>query len=77
MPKKTAAADIALVSSLGNLGPAFMPSVRGWLSATRGSQTAGLYLMMALALTAGVMRVLAIRPAAEQGIGEGRFTASA
>lgn len=63
LPKKTAAAGIGLVSSLGNLGPAFMPSVRSWLSTTTGSQTAGLYLMMALSLAAGVMLVLAIRPA--------------
>ena len=67
LPKKTAAVGIALVSSLGNLGPAFMPSVRSWLSTTTGSQTAGLYLMMALSLAAGVMLLLAIRPVATHG----------
>ena len=67
LPKKTAAVGIALVSSLGNLGPAFMPSVRSWLSTTTGSQTAGLYLMMALSLAAGVMLLLAIRPAVAGG----------
>lgn len=67
LTKKTAAAGIALVSSLGNLGPAFMPSLRNWLSETTGSQTAGLYLMMGLSLAAGVMLILAIRPAAAAG----------
>ena len=70
MPKKTAAAGIGLVSSLGNLGPAFMPSIRNWLSEMTGGQTAGLYLMMGLALAAGVLLIAVIRPA---GAGSGQL----
>ena len=70
MPKKTAAAGIGLVSSLGNLGPAFMPSIRNWLSEMTGGQTAGLYLMMGLALAAGVLLIAVIRPATAGGTGQ-------
>ena len=64
LPKKTAAGGIALVSSLGNLGPSVFPSIVTWLVATTGAATMGLYLVVALWLLAGVILMTVVRPAA-------------
>ncbi len=64
LPKKTAAGGIALISSLGNLGPAVMPSVVAWLNSATGSPAYSLYLVIALWLAAGVIVLLVLRPAA-------------
>lgn len=62
MPKKTAAVGIALVSSLGNLGPAAMPSMAAFVREQAGNQAASLYLVAAFWLLAGVTLMLAVRP---------------
>jgi nitrate/nitrite transporter NarK len=43
-----AAACIALISSLGNLGPVVAPSINGWIVQHTGSTTYALYLVMVL-----------------------------
>jgi D-galactonate transporter len=63
VPKKTAAGGIALISSLGNLGPFVMPSLTSWISTTTGSVDNAMYLMMLLWLAAGVIMLRALRPA--------------
>ncbi|MFT3815132.1 MAG: MFS transporter [Acidovorax sp.] len=65
LPKKTAAGGIALVSSLGNLGPAVFPSIVTWLVAQTGAPTMGLYMVVALWLMAGVILMSVVRPAAQ------------
>ncbi|HRH86531.1 MAG TPA: MFS transporter [Rubrivivax sp.] len=63
LPKKTAAGGIALVSSLGNLGPAVMPVIVTWLTTSTGSQTTSLYLVGTLWIVAGAMLMMVMRPA--------------
>jgi D-galactonate transporter len=63
IPKKTAAGGIALVSSLGNLGPSVMPLLTTWINTQTGAPTSSLYLVMALFLTAGIVMALVLRPA--------------
>jgi sugar phosphate permease len=63
IPKKTAAGGIALVSSLGNLGPSVMPLLATWIITQTGSPTGSLYLVMVLFLTAGIVMALVLRPA--------------
>ncbi|MDO5288680.1 MAG: MFS transporter [Pseudomonadota bacterium] len=62
VPKKTAAVGIALISSLGNLGPAVMPSVAAALNKHTGSSVASLYLVAGVWLAAGIIMMLAVRP---------------
>ncbi|MFT4243192.1 MAG: MFS transporter [Acidovorax sp.] len=64
IPKKIAAGGIALVSSLGNLGPAVMPSVVSFVNTSTGTPVASLYLVAALWLVSGVILMLAVRPRA-------------
>ena len=64
LPKKTAAGGIALVSSLGNLGPAVFPVIVAWLTTQAGTSVAGLYLVIALWLICGGIIMMAIRPMA-------------
>ena len=64
IPKKTAAGGIALVSSLGNLGPAVMPTIVTWLNTTTGSPVNSMYLVIVLYGVAGTILALALRPAA-------------
>ena len=63
LPKSSAAGGIALVSSLGNLGPSVMPVLTTWTTTTTGSSTASMYLVMAVWLLSGVVLMSAIRPA--------------
>jgi D-galactonate transporter len=63
IPKKTAAGGIALVSSLGNLGPSIMPLFTTWINSQTGSPVYSLYLVMALFLTAGLIIAVILRPA--------------
>ncbi|HMO44567.1 MAG TPA: MFS transporter [Rubrivivax sp.] len=65
LPKKTAAGGIALVSSLGNLGPAVMPWITTRINTITGTPAASLYLVGAMWITAGILLMLLIRPAAE------------
>lgn len=61
LPKAAAAAGIALISSLGNLGSMVSPSITGLITARTGSPTYSMYLVMALYLAAGTLLLLAIR----------------
>jgi D-galactonate transporter len=58
-----AAAGIALISSLGNLGPVIAPSINGWIVQRTGSTTYALYLVMVLYVLSGLLVVIAIRAA--------------
>lgn len=62
LPRKTAAVGIALISSLGNLGPAVMPSVGAALNKHMGNPAASLYLVACLWVAAGIIMMLAVRP---------------
>ena len=66
IPKKTAAAGIALISSLGNLGPALMPSVSIWINTTTGTPANSMYLAITLYLTAGAILIVVLRPSASR-----------
>ncbi len=61
IPKKIAAGGIALVSSLGNLGPFVMPSVVAFVNTKTGTNTASLYLVAALWLAAGLLLMVAVK----------------
>jgi D-galactonate transporter len=63
LPKKSAAGGIALISSLGNLGPSVVPLLTTWMSTTTGSSTNSMYLVVALWLISGFILMRAIRPA--------------
>ncbi|MDD0840934.1 MFS transporter [Curvibacter sp. HBC61] len=54
------AAGIALVSSLGNLGPAVSPSLAGYITSRHGPDYS-IYLVMALYLGAGALMLLCVR----------------
>jgi len=63
-PKEIAAGGIALISSLGNLGPAVMPSVTTWINTTTGTPVNSMYLVIGLYLTAGASLIAVLpRPA--------------
>ena len=70
IPKKVAAGGIALVSSLGNLGPAVMPSVVSFVNTSTGTPVASLYLLAALWLVAGLilMAVVKAKPASSPAL---------
>ena len=58
-----AAAGIALISSLGNLGPAVSPSINGLITQATGNNLYSMYLVMALYVLAGVVLLLTVHPA--------------
>jgi MFS transporter, ACS family, tartrate transporter len=53
-----AAASIAWINSLGNLGGFFGPSIVGWVKDLTGSFAGGLYALAAFALMAAVVSAL-------------------
>lgn len=61
LSKPVAAAGIALISSLGNLGGAVSPSVTGMITARTGSPVYSMYLVMALYIVAGTLLLLTVR----------------
>ena len=61
-----AAAGIALINSVGNLGGFFGPTVMGWLREVSGSYSAGL-LVLASALVVEAVLVLTLRLPSEAG----------
>ncbi|WP_280151440.1 MFS transporter [Piscinibacter sp. XHJ-5] len=63
LSKAGAAAGIALVSSLGNLGAAASPAVTGAITARTGSPVYSMYLVMGLYLLSGIVLLLAVRSA--------------
>ena len=65
IPKRTAAGGIALISSLGNLGPAVMPSITTWITTTTGTPVNSMYLVIALYVFAGAMLTWILRPAGQ------------
>ena len=58
-----AAAGIALISSLGNLGPAVSPSINGLITQYTGNNTYSMYLVMALYVLAGVILLVTVKAA--------------
>ncbi len=67
LPRAAAAGGIALISSIGNLGAAVSPSVTGAINASTGSPVYSMYLVMALYIGAGLILLMAVRPAASAG----------
>ena len=63
LSKATAAGGIALISSLGNLGPAVSPSINGLITQRTGSTTYSMYLVMALYVLAGLLLLGTVRAA--------------
>lgn len=63
LSKAGAAAGIALISSLGNLGAAVSPAVTGAITARTGTPTYAMLLVMALYLVSGVLLLLTLRSA--------------
>lgn len=61
LPRASVAAGIALVSSIGNLGGAAIPSVTSAINSATGGTTISLYLVMSLYLLAGIIVVRAGR----------------
>jgi nitrate/nitrite transporter NarK len=58
-----AAAGIALISSLGNLGPVISPSINGWIVQRTGSTTYALYLVMVLYVLSGLLVLITVHAA--------------
>jgi sugar phosphate permease len=63
-----AAGGLALISSLGNLGPAVSPSINGLILRSTGDNIYSIYFVMALYLLSGTLLLLAIRPASAKGL---------
>ncbi len=63
-----AAGGLALISSLGNLGPAVSPSINGLILKSTGDNVYSIYFVMALYLLSGTFLLLAIRPAAAKDL---------
>src|SRR6516164_2789746 len=57
-----AAGGIALISSLGNLGPAVSPSINGFIVKNTGDSAYSIYFVIGLYLLSGVLLLLTIRP---------------
>ena len=62
-----AAGGIALISCLGNLGPAVSPTINGFILRNTGDNIYSLYFVIALYLLSGLLLLLAIRPASTAG----------
>jgi len=62
LPKETAAGGIALISSLGNLGPAISPSISTWILSSTGDNKYSLFFIVSMYVVAGVVMVVAARP---------------
>jgi nitrate/nitrite transporter NarK len=58
-----AAGGIALISSLGNLGPAVSPSINGFIVRNTGDSAYSIYFVVALYLLSGALLLLTVRPA--------------
>ncbi len=62
------AGGLALISSLGNLGPAMSPSINGLIIRNTGDNIYSMYFVIALYLLSGIFLLLAIRPASTAGV---------
>ena len=58
-----ATAGIALISSLGNLGPAVSPSINGLIIQHIGSNAYSMYSVMAMYVLAGLILLVTVRAA--------------
>jgi D-galactonate transporter len=58
-----AAGGLALISSLGNLGPAITPSINGLIVKSTGDNAYSMYFVIALYLLSGLILLLSIRQA--------------
>jgi sugar phosphate permease len=63
LSKASAAGGIALISSLGNLGPAIAPSLTGYITATTGSSLYSTYLVVAAYLLSGLLLLIIVKAA--------------
>lgn len=63
LSRASAAGGIALISSLGNLGPAAAPSVTGYITATTGNPLYSTYLVVGAYLLSGLLLLLIVHPA--------------
>ncbi|MBR1270112.1 MFS transporter [Bradyrhizobium sp. AUGA SZCCT0222] len=63
-----AAGGLALISSLGNLGPAISPTINGLIVRSTGDNTYSMYFVIALYLLSGLLLLLTIRPASTAGV---------
>ena len=63
LSKASAAGGIALISSLGNLGPAVAPSVTGYITAATGSSLYSTYLIVGAYLLSGLLLLKIVRAA--------------
>jgi D-galactonate transporter len=63
LSKASAAGGIALISSLGNLGPAAGPSVTNWLTTHTGSPVYSMLLVISFYLLSGILLLMTVRPA--------------
>jgi MFS family permease len=62
------AGGLALISSLGNLGPAMSPSINGLIIRNTGDNIYSMYFVITLYLLSGILLLLAIRPASTAGV---------
>lgn len=58
LPKELAAGGIALISSLGNLGPAVSPSISTWILTSTGDNKYSIFFITALYVAAGLIMLL-------------------
>jgi len=63
LSKASAAGGIALISSLGNLGPAAGPSVTGWITAQTGSSVVSMLLVMSCYVLSGAILLAVVQAA--------------
>lgn len=68
LPAKTAALGVAVVSSLGNLGPAILPPVLEKVTVATESQSTSLFIIASLYVLSGLLLMVVIRgnPKAQQ-----------
>jgi len=63
LSKASAAGGIALISSLGNLGPAASPSLTGLITEQTGSPVYSMLLVMSFYILSGIILLMAVRAA--------------
>ena len=63
LSKASAAGGIALISSLGNLGPAVAPSLTGYITATTGNSLYSTYLIVGAYLLSGMLLLIIVKAA--------------
>src|ERR1700736_3491860 len=63
LSKASAAGGIALISSLGNLGPAVAPSLTGYITATTGNSLYSTYLIVGAYLLSGLLLLIIVKAA--------------